>query len=101
MAAMETLSQAITRLEQAGYTETVSARDDGKLQCSGCDTVCDATDMTVDEIVRFEGATDPDDQAALFALDCGSHKSLYTVAFGPDTPPNDVVALRALSDAAR
>lgn len=97
MAKMETLSQAMTRLERAGYTRSVAAADDGLLHCSGCDSVCDPSDMTVDEVVRFEGSTDPGDQAALFALDCGAHKSLYAVAFGPDTPPNDVVAVRALS----
>ena len=97
MAKMETLSQAMARLERAGYTESVAARDDGMLHCSGCDSLCDPADVSVDKVVRFEGSTDPDDQAALFALDCGAHKSLYAVAFGPDTPPHDAVAVRALS----
>ncbi|MEZ5371506.1 MAG: hypothetical protein R2704_01925 [Microthrixaceae bacterium] len=95
--AMETLSEAMTRLERDGYTESVAAHDDGLLHCSGCDAVCDPRDLTIDEVVRFEGDSNPDDEAVLFALNCGEHKSLYAVAFGPDTPPNDVAAVRALT----
>ncbi len=94
---METLSQAMNRLERLGYTDSVSAQENGKLLCSACDNVCDPADLTIDEMVRFEGDSDPDDQAVLFALNCGAHKSLYTSVFGPETPPNDVKAVRALS----
>ena len=94
---METLSEAMTRLVHDGYTEDVSAHDDGKLHCSGCHSACDATNIGIDHVVRFEGDSNPDDEAVLFALDCGAHKSLYAVAFGPETPPNDVTAVRALS----
>ncbi len=97
MAKMETLSQAMARLERDGYSNSVTASADGLLECSGCGSTCDPAEITVDEVVRFEGASDPDDQAALFALDCGAHKSLYAVAFGPNTPANDVLAVRALS----
>ena len=98
---METLSEAMTRLEHAGYTESVAAHDDGKLHCSGCHSTCEPEHVTIDDVVRFEGDSNPDDEAVLFALDCGRHKSLYSVAFGPDTPPNDVVAVRALGRRAR
>lgn len=99
--AMETLSEAITRLEHAGYTESVAAHDDGKLHCSGCRSTCEPDHVTIDDVVRFEGDSNPDDEAVLFALDCGQHKSLYSIAFGPETPPNDVAAVRALSRRAR
>ena len=99
--AMETLSEAMTRLEHAGYTESVAAHDDGKLHCSGCRSTCEPDHVTIDDVVRFEGDSNPDDEAVLFALDCGQHKSLYSIAFGPDTPPNDVTAVRALSRRAR
>ena len=95
--AMETLSEAMARLVSDGYTEDVSAHDDGKLHFSGCHSACDATNIGIDHVVRFEGDSNPDDEAVLFALDCGAHKSLYAVAFGPGTPPNDVTAVRALT----
>lgn len=85
--AMETLSEAMTRLVQDGYTEDVSAHDDGKLHCSGCHSACDATNIGIDHVVRFEGDSNPDDEAVLFALDCGAHKSLYAVAFDPKLRP--------------
>lgn len=94
---METLSEAMTRLEQDGYTESVAAHDDGKLHCSGCKAVCEAANVTIDAMVRFEGDSNPDDEAVLFALNCGEHKALYSVAFGPDTPPNDIAAVRSLT----
>lgn len=95
--AMETLSEAMARLVSDGYTEDVSAHDDGKLHCTGCRSICEPSDVAIDAVVRFEGDSNPDDEAVLFALDCGAHKSLYAVAFGPGTPPNDVAAVRALT----
>ena len=65
--AMETLSEAMTRLVQDGYTEDVSAHDDGKLHCSGCHSACDATNIGIDHVVRFEGDSNPDDEAVLSA----------------------------------
>lgn len=99
--AMETLSQAMARLEQAGYTEDVWAGEDGLLHCSGCGSTCDPAEVAIDHLVRFEGDSNPDDEAVLFALDCGEHKSLYPVAFGPNTPPDDVTAVAALTKAHR
>lgn len=81
--AMETLSEAITRLEHAGYTESVAAHDDGKLHCSGCRSTCEPDHVTIDDVVRFEGDSNPDDEAVLFALDCGQHKACTQLRSGP------------------
>ena len=53
-----------------------------------------ADEVTVDEVYRFEGASDPGDEAILFAISmpCG-HRGALPAAYGKDTPPDvaDVV----------
>ena len=98
MAAMETLSQAIDRLVEAGYVEHFHP-EAGLLVCEGCDTHFDPSAARVDEVVRFEGASDPDDQAILYALhaDCG-HSGLYSASYGAGASSDDIKVLLALPD---
>ncbi len=96
---METLSQATTRLSLAGYDENYRAAD-GHLVCGRCGTGHDPAAMTIDEIVRFEGESNPDDEAILYALDAGcGHRGLYIAAYGPDATADDIVIAAALPDA--
>lgn len=94
---METLSNAIDRLRQRGYTLDLFAAPGARLRCGGCDETFDAAGMHIDQVVRFEGISDPDDEAILFALQgpC-EHRGLYSVAFGPQTPTDDVNVMVAL-----
>lgn len=94
---METLAEATRRLRDAGYTLDLTAVPGARLHCPACDLDFPADDFHIDEIVRFEGASDPDDETILVAVaDPQGHRGLYTAAFGPDTPPADAAALRAL-----
>lgn len=96
--AMETLSEATTRLALAGYDEDYRSRD-GRLVCGQCAASHDPADMTIDEIVRFEGASDPGDEAIVYALDAGcGHKGVYIAAFGPDATADDIAVVSALPD---
>ncbi len=98
MAAMETLSDAITRLTDAGYEEAFHS-DGGQLVCGRCDTRFEPSDVTVDEIVRFEGASDPGDQAILYALVAGcNHRGFYSLAYGPAATKDDIKVLLELPD---
>ena len=99
MAAMETLSEAITRLVDAGYVEDFQAVD-RQLACGRCESRFDPAAMTVDEVARFEGASDPDDEGILYALDAGcGHRGIYTSAYGPGASSEDVAVLLALPNA--
>jgi hypothetical protein len=93
---METMSEATTRLRAAGYVENWLA-EDGKLWCSTCSATYDPGSVTVDEVVRFEGPSDPGDEAILFALSgpCG-HRGQFSAAYGPDTSEEDVKVITAL-----
>ena len=81
----ETLSQALTRLEKAGYVEDFRATKDG-LKAGTSGKLILPENLVVDETVRFEGESDIDDEEAIFALSeiNGNLKGTYTVAFGTD-----------------
>jgi hypothetical protein len=93
---METISEAIARLRAAGYEGDWRARS-GQLVCDLCGTAHDPQHVTIEETVRFEGDSNPDDEAVLFALSasCG-HRGLYAAPYGPDVSPDDVTVIRAL-----
>ena len=94
---METLSQATARLQALGYTGNWIARPGGIVHCSQCNTGIDAATIAIDEIVRFEGDSDPGDEAILYALTgpC-SDRGLYSSSYGPDTTTADVDVVRRL-----
>lgn len=94
---METLTEAIERLRAEGYTADFSATEDGKLHCRSCDVTEDPANMQIDDTVRFEGTSNPDDEAILVAISCASGcRGLYSSAYGPSTPPDDVAVLQRL-----
>lgn len=95
---MESLSQATTRLATAGFDEHYLARA-GRLVCGRCAMSHDPADMTTIEIVRFEGPSDPGDEAIVYALDAGcGHRGLYVAAYGPTATADDVAVVSALPD---
>ena len=49
------MSEAISRLERAGYRAAFAA-EAGGVRCSACAGWHDAGEVRIDEIVRFEGA---------------------------------------------
>jgi len=95
--ALESLRDAMDRLAARGYAHDLRAQG-GRL----CDLVTgeeyDPELLAVDEVVRFEGDSDPDEQAVLFALRSpeGSMLGVYTVVFGPSMPPEDGDVVRRL-----
>jgi hypothetical protein len=96
---METLSQAVERLTGAGYRDDFRAERGGlRAVATGC--LHQPESLAIDELVRFEGASDPGDEAVLLALRCDLHgtKGTYVVAFGPSVDPLDAEMVRRLKD---
>jgi hypothetical protein len=88
------------RLRKAGYETDLYATDDGRLECDSCGKRYDPLSMTIDETVRFEGDSNPDDEAILLAVRCPEGcKGLYSAAFGAAVPPEDAAVLQALARA--
>ena len=80
---METLLEATARLQDSGYRGSWSAHPGGLLGCTECGTTVDAGEVVIREIVRFEGPSDPGDEAILYALigPCGD-RGLYSSPYG-------------------
>lgn len=94
---MDTLLDATVRLRAIGFDLDFSASASGGLRCGACGIDHAPEDMTVEEIVRYEGASDPDDQAILLALFSGcGRRGLYSAGYGPGAATSDVEALRRL-----
>lgn len=65
----DTVSEAVNDLIKRGYTSNFSINENGaSLICSDHRICLSAEDFSIDEIYRFEGATDPDDEMIVFAI---------------------------------
>jgi len=63
----DTLSEAITGLQKEGYTEDLNLQPDC-LHCRQADIRLFGDDFTVDKYYRFEGPSDPADEAIVYAI---------------------------------
>ena len=93
----ETLSQAVDRLTAAGYTDDFRA-EPGGLRAVVADILYPPESLCLVEIDRFEGPTDPADEALLLALTCEADgiKGTYTVTYGPGIGALDAEMVRRL-----
>ena len=94
----ETLRDAVDRLSAAGYTDDFRAEPEGlRAVAAGCFHAPES--LIIEEIVRFEGVTDPDDEAIVFALRCPLHgvKGTYTVPYGVNVPEIDTEMIQRLT----
>jgi hypothetical protein len=86
----ESLSEALDRLAANGFTHGFRAGDHRLRDLMTGDTY-DPELLGIAEVVRFEGDSDPDEQATLFALrsQSGSPLGTYVVVYGVGMPPED------------
>ena len=95
----ETLSQAVDRLTAHGYTDVFRAEPDGmRAVVAGIFYRPEA--LVIEEVDRFEGISDPADEAIVLALHCREDgiKGTYTVAFGPGIGALDAEIMHRLRD---
>ncbi len=95
----ETLSEAVDRLTVAGYEDSFRAEPDG-LRAIVDGVLRRPESLVVEEVVRFEGSSDPADEAMVLALHCREDgiKGTYTVPFGPGIGALDAEMIRRLRD---
>jgi len=94
----ETMTDAVVRLRAIGYEVDFAATSDGRLVCVACGAVYDPGVIAIDHTVRFEGDSNPDDEAILLALHgADGCMGLYSAAFGPSASANDAEVLRLLA----
>jgi hypothetical protein len=90
----DTVTEAIRLLVDAGY------KDEIRLVAGGleCDAVYDASEAVVDRTFRFEGTSDPGDEAIVLGIslpDWGV-KGVLSSAYGLDVDAEQAKVLRAL-----
>lgn len=82
MKTFETLSQAITNLEQRGYVHDFNLHPEW-IECAPLNRKFLPQEFHVDEVYRFEGSSNPDDSSILFAIKSSDGvKGLLVDAYG-------------------
>jgi len=87
--APETVTEALQLLASEGYTADFNLRL-GAAACPGCDAAHDLEHSVIDRQYRFEGNSDPGDEAIVLGLRCPvcGTKGVIVSAFGPDADPD-------------
>jgi hypothetical protein len=97
--APDTVTEAIALLRTEGYTADVEVAG-GRAECSACATAHPFDRLLADRVYRFEGASDPGDEAIVIGLTCPvcGAKGVLVSAYGPDADPDEFVAIRMVAD---
>lgn len=94
-AAPDTVTEAVDLLRSQGYGADLYARADG-IRCGACGRDHNPASAEIHVVHRFEGTSDPDDEAIVLGLVCPACGTLGTLvaAYGPTADPDvaDVVA---------
>lgn len=97
-----TVTEGVAALLAEGYGEDLRF-DAGRVVCKCCGEAHDTTEVEVDVVLRFEGPSDPADEAMVLGLrcpNCGAKGALVS-AFGPDADPDLATAFVYLASRAR
>lgn len=94
---METLSEALERLAAAGYRDDYRAEPEG-LRARFTGKLHRPESLVIEQSVRFEGESDPSEEAVVFVLrsETDGTKGTYTVAYGPGMDLGDVAMVGRL-----
>jgi hypothetical protein len=88
-----TLGEAVDGLTRRGYSEVFRV-ENGRLRVAGRDETFRPQDLTIREVYRFEGVSDPDDMAIVYAISSASGvRGTLTDAFGVYSDPATSAAL--------
>lgn len=79
-----TVTEAITWLNNKGYTYDFNLDEDGLIYDGGQKHLS-PEEFAIDEVFRFEGMTDPGDESIVYAISSDTHqvKGVLVNAFGP------------------
>jgi hypothetical protein len=97
MSTLPTLSDTMNQLRKEGYTEDFNLKQNC-LECRNGEFRIFADDFKVDKYFRFEGQTDPGDEAILYAISSDKHhlKGVMVNAYGIYSEPVTDDLLRKL-----
>ena len=95
---MSTLSQVMSELRKRGYVMDFNLRADC-IYCNGGKDVLHPDDFHIDRVYRFEGESDPGDEAILYAISSVKHgiKGLLVNGYGISSDPLCEAMIRKLN----
>lgn len=91
--------EEIAALRARGYTADFNVTRDGQLQCGGCGHVHRPSDAVIESLARFEGSSNPDDEAIVYGLRCRvcGVRGVLVAAYGPAATAEEAVVVTALA----
>jgi len=94
-----TVVEEIEALRSRGYTADFSVTGDGRLRCVTCGRTHLPSDAVIESTARFEGVSNPDDQAVVYGLRCGECgvRGVLVAAYGPTATAEEAAVVTALS----
>ena len=98
MLAPDTVTEAVNYLLAEGYSDEFHLDPDG-VRCAAVEGVIHVGSIVVDHTFRFEGPSDPADEAIVLGVRYPALgiKGVLVSAFGPDAPPDCLETLTALA----
>lgn len=95
----DSVTDALAKLADAGYRTDFTGRH-GQVHCGICGDDHGAELAQVDHVYRYEGPSDPDEEAIVLALSCPvcGAKGTLVSGYGPSTDPDDIELIVALAD---
>ncbi len=80
--------EALNALKKQGYTEDFNLRAT-QIECKAKNVALDPASFAVDAVYRFEGDTDPGDEAIVYAISSldGTIKGTLVNGYGPSAEP--------------
>ena len=96
--APETVSEALALLARDGYAADFNLRH-GTLACPACDHQHALEESIIERTYRFEGPSDPADEAIVLGLHCPAcgARGVFVSSFGPDADPDALAGLSYLA----
>ena len=88
----------IDHLRRQGFSVDFAVTPDGCLQCGECGHVHSPREAQIVETFRFEGPSNPDDQAIVYGLVCEKCgvRGVLVAAYGPSATAEEAAVVTAL-----
>lgn len=98
MDAPETVSEAVRILQARGFGDDFGI-DAAGIRCSSCGCAHPAPALEVTDVFRFEGASDPGDEAIVLGVECPTcgYRGIVVSAFGADADDQMVALVEQLA----
>lgn len=96
----ESMVEVLQRYQKKGYDGQFSARPGTMVHCYTCGDDSAAEQVPLWTLHRFEGTSDPGEEAVVAGMECPSCGALGTLAltYGSGAPPEDMAVLGSLMD---